>query len=233
MAIAVAAIASGCGDDSEPQATTTPGGGGGGSGGWATRPATGSGEGGVELTEIGSFEQPVYVADADDGSGDLYVVEQCGTIQRLPEGEGAPEPFLDISEMVTCGGEQGLLSVAFAPDYERSRRLYVYFTDLDQSQRIVEYSRSASEPVADPQSARELLAMDDFASNHNGGLLLFGPDGELYAGTGDGGGGGDPERTAQDPRSPLGKLLRVDRDGGEPAVAALGPAQPVAVFVRP
>ena len=94
--------------------------------------------------------------------------------------------------------------------------------------RTVEYRRSAADPaVADPESARELLTIEDFASNHNGGLLLFGPDGELYLGMGDGGGAGDPERTAQDPDSPLGKLLRIDRERpGGYEVAALGLRNP-------
>jgi glucose/arabinose dehydrogenase len=149
-------------------------------------------------------------------------------IQRLASDGGGASPFLDLSDLVTCGGEQGLLSVAFDPLYERSGLLYVNYTDLDGSSRTVEYRRSAADPtVADPESARELLTIEDFASNHNGGLLLFGPDGQLYLGMGDGGGGGDPERTAQDPESPLGKLLRIDRERpGAYEVAALGLRNP-------
>ena len=161
------------------------------------------------------------------GDDHLYVVEQCGRIQRLPIDGGEPELFLDIGELIVCGGEQGLLSVAFAPDYERSGLLYVYYTDTEGDERIVEYRRwLRTTQAADPGSARELLRIDDFASNHNGGLLLFGPDDRLYAGTGDGGGAGDPERTAQDPDSPLGKLLRIDLEGGDPEVAALGLRNP-------
>ena len=225
MAIAIAAIASGCGDESEPAPTTTTG--GGGSGGSATRPATGSGEDGVELTEIGSFEQPVYVADADDGSGDLYVVEQCGTIQRLPEGEDAPNPSSTSPRWSPAAASRGSSRSPSRPTTSAPAASTSTSPTSTGDSGSSSTPRSRSEPVADPQSARELLAMDDFASNHNGGLLLFGPDGELYAGTGDGGGGGDPERTAQDPRSPLGKLLRVDPPRrGEPAVAALGLRNP-------
>ncbi len=191
------------------------------------RPQVGDGQGGVRLEGIGEFEQPVYITEAP-GDGRLYVVEQCGRIKRLSPSGGEPGVFLDIGELVTCGGEQGLLSVAFDPAYEKSGLLYVYYTDTAGDERIVEYRRSADDPaVADPASARELVAIDDFAENHNGGLLLFGPDGSLYAGTGDGGGAGDPERTAQNPDSPLGKLLRIDtgRAGGY-EVAALGLRNP-------
>jgi glucose/arabinose dehydrogenase len=121
-------------------------------------------------------------------------------------------PFLDISGQVTSGGEQGLLSMAFAPDYASSGRFYVYFTDNGGDQRVVEYHR-ASADRADPGSARLVLEMADSESNHNGGLLLFGPGGHLYIGTGDGGGGGDrhgARGNAQNLGSLLGKILRID-----------------------
>jgi glucose/arabinose dehydrogenase len=189
-------------------------------------PPVGDGEGGVRLQELGSFEQPVYVTQPRSGDEALYVVEQCGRIVRAdPDGE--TQTFLDVSELITCGGEQGLLSAAFAPDYERSGRFYVNYTDTAGDSRTVAYRRSEGDPnAADPESAHELFRIEDFASNHNGGLLLFGPDGELYLGMGDGGGGGDPERTAQDLESLLGKLLRVDVGGGEPQVAAYGLRNP-------
>ena len=188
----------------------------------------GDGQGGVELAKLGDFEQPLYVAQPRGGDdGHLYVVEQCGRIHRASVEGGEPELFLDVGELISCGGEQGLLSVAFAPDYAESGLLYIYYTDTEGDERIVEYRRSeTAPPTADPESARELLRIDDFASNHNGGLLLFGPGGRLYAGTGDGGGSGDPERTAQDPESPLGKLLRVDTDDGDTEIAALGLRNP-------
>jgi glucose/arabinose dehydrogenase len=236
-ALASAALAVGCGGSEEPEpTTTTPM--GGGPAETAAEPddrapanqriPVGDGDGGVELTQLGEFEQPVYVAQAPTGdAGHLYVVEQCGGIERIPIEGGEPEPFLDVGELVTCGGEQGLLSVAFAPNYAESGLLYVYYTDTEGDERLVEYRRSPADPAtADPESARELLAIDDFASNHNGGLLLFGPDRRLYAGTGDGGGSGDPERTAQDPQSLLGKLLRIDVADGDTEIVALGLRNP-------
>ena len=192
-----------------------------------TTAEVGDGEGGVRLEPIGEFEDPVYVTQPR-GDDDLFVVEQCGVIQRLAPGGGEPSVFLDLSELVTCGGEQGLLSLAFAPDYAESGLLYVNYTDGAGDSLTVEYERAAGDPaVADPDSARELLKIEDFASNHNGGLLAFGPDRELYLGMGDGGGAGDPERTAQNPESPLGKLLRIEIDDpGNYEVAALGLRNP-------
>ena len=233
IACAAAALAVGCGGDAAGPAPTTtdrtvetrpePNGGGG------EPTPTGDGRGGVELEPLGEFDQPVYVTQPRDEPSHLYVVEQCGRVQRIPSAGGEPSMFLDISDQVTCGGEQGLLSIAFAPDYRDSGLLYAYYTDTEGDQRIVEYERAPDDPAAaDPESARELLRMDDFAENHNGGLLLFGPDGELYAGTGDGGGAGDPERTAQDLQSPLGKLLLIDtrKAGAPPAIAAYGLRNP-------
>jgi glucose/arabinose dehydrogenase len=230
-----AAIAAGCGgseDEPDPPTTTSepppttaaPA----GEPGDDRATPVGDGRGRVELGKLGDFDQPLYVAQPRGGdNGHLYVVEQCGRIFRVPVEGGEAEPFLDVGELIACGGEQGLLSVAFAPDYADSGLLYVYYTDTEGDERIVEYRRSETgPPTADPESARELLRIDDFASNHNGGLLLFGPDGRLYAGTGDGGGSGDPERTAQDPTSQLGKLLRVDTDDGDTEVAALGLRNP-------
>jgi glucose/arabinose dehydrogenase len=204
------------GDDERPEASTGKPDNG--------RPPVGDGEGGVKLEKVGDFDQPVWVTQAP-GDDHLYVVEQCGRILRVPPDGGEAGLFLDVSEQVTCGGEQGLLSVAFDPGYEKSGLLYIYFTDTGGDERIVELRRSGDGATADPGTARELVAIDDFAPNHNGGLLLFGPDGDLYAGTGDGGGAGDPERTAQDPSSPLGKLLRIDPEKGF-EVAALGLRNP-------
>ncbi len=178
------------------------------------QPPVGDGEGGVKLDEIGTFDSPVYVTQPPEGGEDLYVVEQTGKVQRVPVDGGEAEVFLDLSGEITCCGEQGLLSIAFAPDYEKSGLLYASFTNTEGDSRVVEYQSEDGGPV-EAADGRELLAIDQPYSNHNGGLVLFGPDGELYAGYGDGGSAGDPERNAQDPSSPLGKLLRVDPSGGD------------------
>ncbi len=145
------------------------------------------------------------------------MVEREGRLRIFRNGDVVSEPALDIGDQVVAEGEQGLLSVAFDPDFESSRLLYVYFTGNDQDQHVVEY-RAREDGTVDEETARELLHMEDFASNHNGGLLLFGPDGQLYVGTGDGGLTGDPERNGQDLGSLLGKILRIDPtpSGGRP-----------------
>jgi glucose/arabinose dehydrogenase len=176
-------------------------------------PATGTTAArGVRLKRIGRFQAPVYVTSPRGDRRHLFVVEQAGRVRVLVGGRLRAAPFLDIRSQVTSGGEQGLLSIAFAPDYARSGRFYVYFTDRSGDQRIVEYHR-ATATRADPGSARLVLRMADHESNHNGGLMLFGPDGHMYVGTGDGGGGGDrhgPRGNAQDLGSLLGKILRID-----------------------
>jgi glucose/arabinose dehydrogenase len=141
----------------------------------------------------------------------VFVVEQSGRIVLLLGGKRVRRPFLDLSNEVTAGGEQGLLSMAFAPDYARTGRFYVYFTDRSGNQRVQEFRRSGGSPNrADVSTRRQVLLMGDPYPNHNGGLLLFGPDGLLYIGTGDGGSGGDPENRAQNLDSLLGKILRID-----------------------
>jgi glucose/arabinose dehydrogenase len=175
---------------------------------------------GVRLARIGSFEQPLYVTAPVGDRRRVFVVEQGGRIRVVRSGKTLPTPFLDVSGQVTAGGEQGLLSMAFAPDYASSGLFYVYFTDKAGDQRVVEFKR-ASADRADAGSAREVMKMADEEGNHNGGLLLFGPDRLLYIGTGDGGGGGDQhgERgNAQNLGSPLGKILRIDPKaaGGRP-----------------
>jgi glucose/arabinose dehydrogenase len=177
---------------------------------------------GVRLRRIGTFDAPVYVTSPPGDRARQFVVEQGGRVFVIRGGRRLGTPFLDISGQVTAGGEQGLLSLAFAPDYADSGRFYVYFTDNAGDQRIVEYRR-ASADRADAGSARLVMRMEDSESNHNGGLLLFGPDDLLYVGTGDGGGGGDrhgPRGNAQDLGSLLGKILRIDpRPGGGRAYA--------------
>ena len=202
------------------------------SGGGESRPdevaGAGAGGTGVRLARLGTFSAPLYVASAPGDGRRLYVVEQAGRIMVLRGGRKLARPFLDLRAQVLSGGEQGMLSVAFAPDFATSRLLYVYFTGRDGRQNVVEY-RAASRDRADPGSARLVLRMDDPESNHNGGLLLFGPDRRLYIGTGDGGGGDDQHGrrgNAQDLGSLLGKILRIDprRSGSRPyAVPADNP----------
>ena len=169
---------------------------------------------------------PLHAAAPRGEPGRLYVVEQAGVIRVVAGGKLRAAPFLDIRSVVTSGGEQGLLSVAFHPDYARNRRFYVDYTDLSGDTRVVEFRSDGTRAL--PATRRELLHVAQPYANHNGGQLAFGPDGKLYVGMGDGGSGGDPENRAQNPRSLLGKLLRldVDRPGAKVAVAALGLRNP-------
>jgi glucose/arabinose dehydrogenase len=179
----------------------------------------GDGDGGVGLSKLGDFDQPVYVSQPPDDRRHLFVVEQAGRIIVLRDGRPLAKPFLDLSGQVSCCGEQGLLSVAFAPDYAQSGRFYVNYTDRGGDTRVVEYGRSADDPlVADPDSRRVILGVDQPFENHNGGLVLFGPDGLLYIGMGDGGSQDDPNRNGQDLGTLLGKILRIDprASGGKP-----------------
>src|SRR3954453_21617786 len=144
---------------------------------------------GVRLQRVASFEAPLYATSAPGDARRLFVVEQAGQIQILRDGRRNRDAFLDIRPLVRSGGEQGLLSVAFPPDYGRTGRFYVYYTTKAGNQRIVEYHRRDA-AHADRRSARTVLEMADHEANHNGGQLRFGPDGLLYVGTGDGGGGG-------------------------------------------
>jgi len=163
----------------------------------------------VALKKIGSFEAPVYVAGAPGFPKLLFVVEQPGKIVVVKGGHRLRKPFLDIRADVSYGGERGLLSVAFPPDYARSGRFYVYYTDSDGNIRIDEFHRASATRAA-PGSRREVIDIPHpVNSNHNGGQLQFHGD-LLYFGTGDGGSGGDPPNNAQDKEVLLGKLLRID-----------------------
>lgn len=176
---------------------------------------------GVKLTKIGSFSSPTYVAQAPGDPRRLFVVEQGGRIRVVRDGRVLRAPFLDLSAKVVSGGEQGLLGLAFAPDYASSGRFYVDYTDVNGDTRVVEYRRGSSPDRADPRSARQLLFQDQPEPNHNGGQLAFGPDGLLYVGLGDGGSEGDPHGRVGNGQSlgtQLGKILRIDPrpSGGRP-----------------
>jgi glucose/arabinose dehydrogenase len=150
----------------------------------------------------GGFASPTYVTSAPGDPTTLYVVEQPGTIKIVRNGQMAGT-FLDIRDRVKSGGEQGLLSVAFSPQYRTNHKFYVDYTDLQGNTRLVEYTGNASH-------ARQLLFIQDPYENHNGGQLQFDSKGYLYVGYGDGGSGGDPQNRSQNLKSRWGKLLRIN-----------------------
>ncbi len=161
------------------------------------------------------FVEPVDIA-FDPDQGRAFVVEQGGYI-RLVENGGPVDPaFLDIADQVTGDTEQGLLGLAFHPDYAANRYLYVSYTDLNGDTVIARFTANAANTQADPGSEFPILTVDQPYNNNNGGDLAFGPDGYLYIPLGDGGWLNDPENRAQDPTTLLGKVLRIDVDGGSP-----------------
>jgi glucose/arabinose dehydrogenase len=172
----------------------------------------------ITIDEIvaSGFTKPVQVTHAGDGSNRLFVVEQPGTIQLLQDGDILPAPFLDLTALTNDVGERGLLGLAFHPEYAANGFLYVNYTRATDGATIVaRYTVADSDPnSADPGSALTLLTVEQPAPNHNGGQLAFGPDGYLYIGMGDGGGGGDPFGNGQDSSTLLGAILRIDVDGG-------------------
>jgi glucose/arabinose dehydrogenase len=169
----------------------------------------------LELDPVAEgLEAPLGVTNGGDGSNRIFVVEQTGRVRIIEDGELLEEPFLDVSEAVVAGGEQGLLGLAFHPEYRRNGRFFVNYTDVNGDTVIAEFSTSDDPNVADAGSAQPLLQFDQPFANHNGGQLAFGPDGFLYIGAGDGGSGGDPEGNGQDTNALLGKLLRIDVDAG-------------------
>ncbi len=159
----------------------------------------------------GDFEAPVLVA-APLGDGRLFVVDQPGVVWVLEGGE--QRPFLDIQNLVSFGGERGLLGLAFHPDFASNGRLFVHYTDRNGDTTVAEYTADGDR--ADPASARRLLGADQPAGNHNGGMIAFGPDGYLWIALGDGGGADDRFGQGQRPDTLLGALLRLDVDGGDP-----------------
>lgn len=173
----------------------------------------------IELRPVASgFTKPVYLTHAGDGTGRHFVVEQAGRILILKDGAISSTPFLDIVSIVgSSANEQGLLTVAFHPDYRNNGFFFVNYTDKQGDTVIARYQVSTDNPeVADPNSAKILLTIDQPYANHNGGQVLFGPDGYLYIGMGDGGAANDPENRAQSLNTLLGKILRIDVDSGDP-----------------
>jgi glucose/arabinose dehydrogenase len=155
--------------------------------------------------------RPVFITSARDGTGRTFIVQQGGQILVRKNGAILPTPLLDIHTRVTDSGEQGLLGMAFHPSYKTNRKFYVNYINLDGDTVIREYKTQVANPDrADTASARTILKVRQPYSNHNGGMLAFGPGGYLYIGLGDGGGAGDPGNRAQNLDTMLGKMLRID-----------------------
>jgi len=176
----------------------------------------------ISLVKVAEgFNDPVAVVSARDGSGRLFVVERVGRVKILKAGKTLPEPFLDLTgaalplggEVQTQFIEQGLYSIAFHPNFKQNGYVYVHYASLpfNGDGYIVRFKVSAKNPdKVDPESARVIYVIDQPWYNHNGGQLVFGPDGYLYIGSGDGGWEGDPLGAGQDLTTNLGKLLRID-----------------------
>lgn len=164
---------------------------------------------------VSGLASPVHLT-APPGDSRLFVVEQPGRIRIIENGLLLAAPFLDIAAAVRSGGEQGLLSVAFHPEYGSNGQFFVNFTDGGGATRIVRFTVSADRDRADPASARVVLTVAQPFGNHNGGQIAFGPDGMLYIGMGDGGSGGDPLGHGQNRNTLLGALLRIDVNAVEP-----------------
>ena len=166
----------------------------------------------LQIVQTG-FTALTFLTAPPNDNARLFVVEKVGRIQILDRATGTPNavPFLDLSAQIASGDEQGLLGLAFHPNYDKNRQFYVFYTDLSDNLTVARYLRHITNPdLADPLSGVVLISVPHpGASNHNGGMLAFGPDGCLYASTGDGGTGGAP---AQDTNVLLGKILRLNPD---------------------
>lgn len=170
------------------------------------------------------LQAPVFATHAGDGSGRLFVLEKRGTILALATGQ-SPQVFLDIRDRVgSRGSEQGLLGLAFHPQFAANGLFFAYYTGTNGDTVISRFQANADRTAADPATEAVLLTQAQPAANHNGGMLAFGPDGMLYAGLGDGGAAGDPWGNGQSLSTLLGKILRLDVDAGNPyAVPADNP----------
>ena len=167
----------------------------------------------IEIVVTG-LSSPVFVT-APPGDARLFVVEKAGNIRIVENDTLVDTPFLDIRDLVLNQGEQGLLGMAFHPEYASNGLFYVSYTDKGGDSRLVEYQVSADPDVADDGTARPILEVSQPYTNHNGGMILFAPDGYLMFGLGDGGSGGDPDENGQDTGSLLGSLLRIGVEGDD------------------
>jgi glucose/arabinose dehydrogenase len=192
---------------------------------------TNTGADGFRVARVGTgFNQPLFTTAVPDGTGRMFVVEKGGRIRILTPATGAiaATPFLDIGASISTDGERGLLGLAPAQDFAATGTFYVYVTNPAGQIEIRRYRTLAgNREVADPTTGDVLIQIPHPLSNHNGGWLQFGPDGLLYAGVGDGGGGGDPDNNAQNTNVLLGKLLRIDVSGDS------FPADPLRDYVIP
>jgi glucose/arabinose dehydrogenase len=169
----------------------------------------------LQLNLVASgLSSPVSMSAPDDQSGRLFILEQTGKVRIMKDRVLLSTPFLDVSTLITCCGERGLLGLAFPPGFAAKGHFYIYYTNTNGDILIARYNVSANPDLADPASGVTVMTIPhpDFA-NHNGGQLAFGADGYLYAGIGDGGSGGDPNNHGQSLNTLLGKLLRIDVEG--------------------
>ena len=177
---------------------------------------------------VKGFDKPLFVTPAGDGSGRLFVVEQTGKIRIIANGQILDEPFLDVSDLITtAGNEQGLLGMAFDPNFAKTGRFYINYSRKGNGDNVIARYQVSSDPdIADPNSAKILITIPGYEPNHNSGMLAFGPDGYLYIGTGDGGGGGDQHGTIGNGQSLSalnGKILRIDVSGDAYTVPPTNP----------
>ncbi len=196
-----ALAASGCSDSTEPE----------------------DGENGGNIEDLvlsvevvaGGLSSPLFLT-APPGDSRLFVVERAGRVRIVEDRQLLGQPYLDISDRVGTAGEGGLLSIAFHPDYASNGYVFTSYTDRDGNSRIERYTVTGDPNLVDASSAKLILTVDQPFSNHNGGLIVFGPDGRLYFGLGDGGRGGDPLGSGQNTGTLLGSMLRIDVDAGDP-----------------
>jgi glucose/arabinose dehydrogenase len=188
------------------------------------------------------LQSPLFLTHAGDGTGQLFIVEQPGTIRIIDQGVLRETPFLDISNRVLSGRERGLLGLAFHPNHRKNGRFFVNYTRREDGATVLAEYRRQGLGLQVSAEERTLMVVPQPYANHNGGMVAFGPDGYLYIGLGDGGSRGDPRNFAQNTQELLGKILRIDVDrdrpyaipdnnpfvtgGGRPEVFALGVRNP-------
>jgi len=184
----------------------------------------------VTLQRIAQLREPVYLTQPPGQNSRLYVVQKRGAVRIVANDHLLARPFLDIHRLVKHngpGGDPGMAAVAFPPDYGRTGHFYVSYNNRRDNLQVDEFSRSADNPlVADPNSRRSVLSIPEPTQAHHGGLIVFGPDGYLYLGAGDGGPAGDPAENAQNLNLLLGKLLRIDPTPSDGAPYTIPPDNP-------